>query len=341
MTAEAQPDSRLARGYGRLLLAYPRGWRREHGDEVLGVLMESGHAQGAGRPDRREAASLVGNGLLMRVESLFALWRRRTRERFALLALVALVALSVLGLAMGELTPWAAPPDYFGELGIVRTLGLGVPLALLPIGALGLVVGGRRRTAQGLLAGTAVLALALPGLSALTGIGRPTLYYVSLVFGLALLGAAVPVPVARRDRPALLLSVAVTASAMVAMILFVPYIGRRTWVEAAATFYSAEFGGARQIAADLTVLTAVAVVVIALLSVRVRGWLIPFAVACLPWWAVHAAFQANLEFFSGAPTRAYFAAAAAGTVALLVLVSRVGPAYRLVITRRGEEERDA
>ncbi|MEU1687195.1 hypothetical protein [Micromonospora sp. NPDC005707] len=56
----------LARRYRRLLLAYPSAYRRERGEEILGLLLDSAPA-GRTRPTLREAADLVRAGLRCRL----------------------------------------------------------------------------------------------------------------------------------------------------------------------------------------------------------------------------------------------------------------------------------
>ncbi|WP_431933773.1 hypothetical protein [Micromonospora sp. RP3T] len=56
----------LAHQYRRLLLAYPRAYRRERGPEILGLLLDSA-PPGRTRPRLREAADLVRGGLRCRL----------------------------------------------------------------------------------------------------------------------------------------------------------------------------------------------------------------------------------------------------------------------------------
>jgi hypothetical protein len=56
----------LERGYRRLLACYPRRFRDEHGEELLGVLLASAR-DGQHRPALLECADLVRNGLGMRL----------------------------------------------------------------------------------------------------------------------------------------------------------------------------------------------------------------------------------------------------------------------------------
>ncbi|MEU4476762.1 hypothetical protein AB0F68_01640 [Micromonospora sp. NPDC023966] len=56
----------LARRYRRLLLAYPRAYRRERGEELLGLLLDGAPA-GQTRPSLRETADLIRGGLRCRL----------------------------------------------------------------------------------------------------------------------------------------------------------------------------------------------------------------------------------------------------------------------------------
>jgi hypothetical protein len=56
----------LARRYRRLLLAYPRAYRRSRGDELLGALLDAA-PPGRTRPTSREAADLIRHGLRARL----------------------------------------------------------------------------------------------------------------------------------------------------------------------------------------------------------------------------------------------------------------------------------
>ena len=56
----------LEQGYRRLLASYPGAFRRDHADEILGVLMASA-GEGQRRPRLAEAADLLWSGLKMRL----------------------------------------------------------------------------------------------------------------------------------------------------------------------------------------------------------------------------------------------------------------------------------
>lgn len=59
--------TRLERRYRRLLRAYPAGYRRAHGDELVEILLDSAEP-GRHSPELREAAGLLVGGLRTRVE---------------------------------------------------------------------------------------------------------------------------------------------------------------------------------------------------------------------------------------------------------------------------------
>jgi hypothetical protein len=59
-------QAKLERGYRRLLAWYPRAFRRENGQELLGVLM-AGAREGQRRPGLAESADLIKSGLWLRV----------------------------------------------------------------------------------------------------------------------------------------------------------------------------------------------------------------------------------------------------------------------------------
>ena len=97
---------RAGRVYRVAMWAYPRRWRAQYADEVLGVLLAAG---GVGSVvDRREVFSLVGNGLLVRVEALFGACSRRPREVAAAGAAAMLMVVSMAALVFGEWLPWRA-----------------------------------------------------------------------------------------------------------------------------------------------------------------------------------------------------------------------------------------
>jgi hypothetical protein len=89
-------DSRLERDYRRLLLAYPRGYRRRHGTEILTTLLDMAEP-GQQRPSAADAWHLLVSGMRQR-------FRIPTRRPLAVCAAVLATAiLAGLGAALGSL----------------------------------------------------------------------------------------------------------------------------------------------------------------------------------------------------------------------------------------------
>lgn len=107
MTSES---AGLERRYQRLLTWYPRAYRREHEQEILGVLM-AGAAEGQRRPGPREAADLIRSASLMRLRP------GASRPPRPVLAAVRLMCLG----AVLEVVGWAT---YVLTAGDVRSVML-------------------------------------------------------------------------------------------------------------------------------------------------------------------------------------------------------------------------
>jgi hypothetical protein len=85
----------LERRYRRLLVFYPRRYRRRHADEILAVLLD-GASAGQRRPGLAESASLAGSGLGMRLRPDLPGSARTVRAAVRLMYLGAAVELGVL-----------------------------------------------------------------------------------------------------------------------------------------------------------------------------------------------------------------------------------------------------
>jgi hypothetical protein len=96
----------LERRYRRLLLAYPRGYRRDHGDELLDVLMESTSPE-LTRPPLKEVAGLLAGGAKAR---MLRLTRRRLWPEAVHLAITAVTVTSFAALLpyVGAIPFWVA-----------------------------------------------------------------------------------------------------------------------------------------------------------------------------------------------------------------------------------------
>ncbi len=150
-------EESLARGYRRLLAAYPRPFRAERGEEILAVLM-SGAQQGPRRPRLAEAVDLVRSAVRMR------LWPPRSGpERrdladglaaFSLLAPLFLLAAGILQVALPYRLP--AGPLMLRVLGPHQEIG---GLSLLRLHFFDIAIGCEVVVAALVLLGQRLLAL--------------------------------------------------------------------------------------------------------------------------------------------------------------------------------------
>ena len=111
----------LERRYRRLLLAYPRAYRRCHGTEILTTLMDA-VAPGRDRPTGREVRNLLAGGLRQR-------FRLPVGRSMIAVAVLSALVVGAFGGAVGSALGWAtapAPPTD-ADLGMVATVAVGQP----------------------------------------------------------------------------------------------------------------------------------------------------------------------------------------------------------------------
>jgi hypothetical protein len=179
--AQVRPGGAYARGCRVLLLAYPRSYRAERGDEILSTLLDSA-VPGQRLPRAADAADVVAAGVRVRLGT-------PSMAGFdAGLAAAAPIALA-LAAGISAFAWWRVEPVGSGPtaapafLGLFRTIG---PLAYLAwlIAALARVLlpAAASRVAIGLATGATV---ALPAVSGMTSYDRPPLWVVMAlgVFG--------------------------------------------------------------------------------------------------------------------------------------------------------------
>ncbi|HEY3501680.1 MAG TPA: hypothetical protein VGN37_02700 [Actinocatenispora sp.] len=87
----------LARRYRRWLLAYPRGYRRERGPEIIGTLLDATDP-GRSRPPAREVVHLLGHGVGRRAVEA-------GRRAFVVAAFAAVLG-GLSGIALGSWLSW-------------------------------------------------------------------------------------------------------------------------------------------------------------------------------------------------------------------------------------------
>jgi hypothetical protein len=126
----------LEQGYRRLLAWYPRAFRRDHADEILGVLMASS-GEGQRRPRLAEAADLLWSGLKMRLRGPAATGESRPwPDALALFSLVAplfLLLVDVLVVALPYRLQVSTRVPMLARLYALHPEIGGVPLLSVPV----------------------------------------------------------------------------------------------------------------------------------------------------------------------------------------------------------------
>ncbi len=111
-------DAKLWRRYRRLLLAYPRAYRRERGAEIATTLVDAA-PPGQAWPRPREAADLLVRGLACRL---------RVRGPGAVVVAVLVTGYAAVALgALGGFLGWQSAPPLPGNADAVRIVGPALP----------------------------------------------------------------------------------------------------------------------------------------------------------------------------------------------------------------------
>ena len=284
----SRSSSTLEATYARALGAYPRRWRREQGEELIGVLLSVAVSEHRTKATRAELFNLVANGLATRGLELLGSVGRQRRDGIAFTATVLATYLALTLTLLGEWGPWVRPGSLhwrptgagFGEtflsIGPFTTAAAAVYLALLAGFVTALT--GRHALRRALHLGAAVAAPLIPLSGAVTGILAPPLAPMLVLSGLALLALAgnPAATFARRVQ----LAAATAGVAAVGLLLAV----RRLTGGAALFFYDAASG----LAVDARTLTlAAAALMLTLGMVLVSGpraapWTSGLAIAAVP-----------------------------------------------------------
>jgi hypothetical protein len=210
----------LERRYRRLLLAYPAEYRRERGDEIVGILLDDA-PPGRTRPDWREAVDLVLGGLRRRAgldvvpglaagartAAPYALALAAGLSGFLLLSFEGVPRLPVFEVILRPLRPANSWPT------------VGIVSYLCWLYALGAYSFGRPTAARTALGLATVASATVPLLAAAIGLDRPPLWTVGTLtaFGLiALVGYRPPPPRERAATAACAAAAAVGATALLA-----------------------------------------------------------------------------------------------------------------------------
>ncbi|WP_146360359.1 hypothetical protein [Arthrobacter yangruifuii] len=280
--------SKLEATYTRALGAYPRRWRREQGEELIGVLLSVARSEQRTTATPAELFNLVGNGLATRGLELLGSVGRKRRNGLAFTATVLATYLAVTLTLLGEWGPWVRPGtlrwrptgEGFSEelmaMGPFTTAAAAVYLALLA--GFAATLAGRHSLRRTLYLSAAVAAPLIPLSGQVAGLLAPSLVPMLVLSALALLAlVGNPAPTASRR----MLLAAVTAGASLAGLALA--VSRLTG-GAALFFYDVSSG----IAVDArTLTTAAAALMLTVGMVLVSGpralpWTAGLAVAAVP-----------------------------------------------------------
>ncbi|MDX6263789.1 MAG: hypothetical protein QOH84_5477 [Kribbellaceae bacterium] len=179
--------------YRAVLKCYPRWWREQHGDEALGLLLDSAEARG--RTDLRDLLNLAAHAARVRLnQSGPPTLVQGIRNRVSVIAVTLLAAIGSTFLIFGEWAPWDPMTSLGGSPVANLTTGLICFLAAL-LAAIAMVFG-RAIAARWFAATSAVSALAvmLPPIQRLAeshGFTRPPgaiLLFTAVIATLAAVG---------------------------------------------------------------------------------------------------------------------------------------------------------
>ncbi len=109
-------DSALERRYRLALTFYPSSWRREHGDELLGVLMDAAEDQHRVKPGAREIINLGFSGLLARIMLVVGCIPVHRRSRIAVGATIIGSAAAATMMVLGEVGRWFRYGSYGADV---------------------------------------------------------------------------------------------------------------------------------------------------------------------------------------------------------------------------------
>lgn len=102
----------LERRYGLALTFYPSSWLRDHGDELVGVLLDAAADAGRVRPGAKELFNLAVSGLLARIMLVVGRIPATRRSRVARGATIIGSAAAATMMALGEVGRWFRYGSY-------------------------------------------------------------------------------------------------------------------------------------------------------------------------------------------------------------------------------------
>lgn len=299
--------------YRRLLVCYPRRWRAEHADALLGVLLDVATAgDDRFRPNPAIVADVALHGLRTRASAIGSFLPSTVRDRAAMIALGSGSAISVVFLMFGE---WRPAIDNFGH---VPTMTPSIVGYLGWILALASAIVARPRVSRLLLVLTLVATVMAPAISSVQDMARPPLWlmlFLAMLCTVACLGRASSYPGARPQ--VIAISTAGVCSGIAAAVAGA--------ADQSDEFYRAT--GAFPVFGDTSAYTAAAVAVAAaLLLMGRRAWAGALAMNAIVW--------ASLAILT--PAGAGLLVSEAQTIAILMAAGAIST---FAVTKSGDRTR--
>lgn len=163
----------LEQSYRELLRWYPKAWRHENGEVLVGTLLDVAGAAGRTTLERRERRTLIAAGMRTRAEHLAP---HRVRDVAATVALSMAVGSAVIMFLMSSWAPWgttARMPYAFTSSPFGPFYDLGPLVTAFWIAALAAAIAGRWDIGRWFAAATIPIAALLPLLARAGGFLSP------------------------------------------------------------------------------------------------------------------------------------------------------------------------
>ncbi|WP_410792272.1 hypothetical protein [Kribbella sp. C-35] len=305
--------------YRAVLKCYPRWWRDQHGEEALGLLLDSAEARG--RADFRDLLNLAAHAARLRLTQAGPpTLAQGIRNRVSVIALALLAAISSTFLVFGEWAPWDPRTSMEGSpIGNVTTGSICFLAGLLA--AIAMVLG-RAASARWLAAFSALSALAImvPPIEQFAhsfGFTRPpggVLAFVIMVGALAATGE----PRRPRSSSRGLFALLAAGPTIAAILILAPSLGPEPWF-----YYRLPDQISLRIGLGILLGTGLIVLATVLLIAGHRIWGAALAVNSAPW----------LLLFALDPTVRGVGAGPVGGLSLLALVITAALLAGLIVVR--------
>lgn len=292
--------------YRAVLKCYPRWWRDQHGDEALGLLLDSAEARG--RTDFRDLLNLAAHAARVRITSAGPpTLEQGIRNRASVIAIAVLAAISSTFLIFGEWAPWDPGTSRGGSpIGNLTTGTICFAAGLLA--AIAMVLG-RATAGRWLAAFSAVSALAImwapiEQLAEGQGFTRPPGGILALVVVIGLLAAVGEPRTPRGSRG--LFALLVASPAVTAVTSTALSLQPEPWY-----FYRLPDQITLRISLGIVLGATLGVLAVVLLVAGHRAWGAALAINSLPW----------LPLFVYAPLLRHADALLAGSFSLMLAVA--------------------